>query len=100
MNGEEQGYLAPLDKGGLGVLGDRPETLRRLRWRCRRGLLELDVWLDRFASKGLRQLTESQCELFERLLQEADADLLAWLQGRQPVPAAYEQMIADIRAAG
>lgn len=82
-----------------GSISSNEETLRRLRWRCRRGLLELDVWLDRFANTQLPQLNAAQCGQLEQLLQEADADLLAWLQGQQPVPAAYEQMIAGIRAA-
>jgi very-short-patch-repair endonuclease/succinate dehydrogenase flavin-adding protein (antitoxin of CptAB toxin-antitoxin module) len=75
------------------------ENLRRLRWRCRRGLLELDVWLSRFTESRLADLSQTECGLLEMLLNEADADLLAWLQGRQAVPAEYEQTIADIRAA-
>ncbi|NWG38977.1 MAG: succinate dehydrogenase assembly factor 2 [Hydrogenophilaceae bacterium] len=74
-------------------------SLRRLRWRCRRGLLELDVWLQGFAAARLETLTASQCAILEAILGEADADILAWLDGRQPVPVAYEQMIADMRAA-
>lgn len=72
---------------------------RRLRWRCRRGLLELDVWLERFANESLENLTSQHCELLERLLREADADILAWLQGQQAVPPAYEQMLSRIRMA-
>ena len=98
MKGEEYGYIAPLDKEGLGGLGDRPET-RRLRWRCRRGLLELDVWLQGFAAARLGSLTGPQCAILETILGEADVDILAWLEGRQPVPAAYEQMIAEMRVA-
>lgn len=75
------------------------ETLRRLRWRCRRGLLELDVWLDRFSNTQLPQLNAAQCRQLEQLLQEADVDLLAWLQGQQPVPEAYEQMVSSVRTA-
>ncbi len=100
MKGEGGEDLAPLDKGGVGGFVGRTETLRRLRWRCRRGLLELDVWLERFASAQLPRLTEQQCELLEKLLKEADADLLAWLQGRQPVPEVYEQIVYSVRTAG
>lgn len=81
-----------------GVLPNE-ETLRRLRWRCRRGLLELDVWLGRFANTQLSQLNAAQCGQLEQLLQEADVDLLAWFQGQQPVPEAYEQMVSRVRMA-
>ncbi len=75
------------------------ETLRRLRWRCRRGLLELDVWLERFTGTQLQKMNAAQCRQLEQLLQEADVDLLAWLQGQQPVPEAYEQMVSSVRTA-
>lgn len=100
MRHEESDDLAPPDKGGVGGFGDNAETLRRLRWRCRRGLLELDIWLVKFAGARLHQLTEPQCEQLEKLLKEADADLLAWLQGRQPVPEVYEQIVYSVRTAG
>ena len=100
MRHEESDDLAPRDKGGVEGFRDNAETLRRLRWRCRRGLLELDVWLERFASAQLHRLTAGQCELLEELLREADADLLAWLQCRQPVPEVYEKMVSNVRTAG
>ncbi|MGD9872549.1 MAG: succinate dehydrogenase assembly factor 2 [Thauera sp.] len=74
--------------------------LRRLRWRCRRGLLELDLWLEHFVIASLNGLSEEECSAFEALLQEADADLLAWLEGRAPAPADHARMVGIIRAAG
>lgn len=76
------------------------DCLRRLRWRCRRGLLELDLWLARFAETGLSQLSDEECSAFEALLEEADADLLAWLEGRQPAPGNHARMIGIIRTTG
>ncbi len=76
------------------------DRLRRLRWRCRRGLLELDLWLQRFAVTGLENLSDEECGVFEALLEEPDADLLAWLEGREAAPAAYAGMVVMIRAAG
>ncbi len=77
-----------------------PNRLGRLRWRCRRGLLELDLWLHRFAEDGLDALSNEECTAFESLLQEADADLLAWLEGREPPPVGHARLIEKIRASG
>jgi len=71
--------------------------LRRLRWRCRRGLLELDLWLGRFAASQLQRLSQNECAALEALLEEADADLLAWLEGRQAVPENHAQLLETIR---
>ena len=76
------------------------KELERVRWRCRRGLLELDLWLARFADAGLAGLSDEECGDFEALLEEADADLLAWLEGRQTVPADHAAIIERIRASG
>lgn len=78
--------------------GCKTDQLRRLRWRCRRGLLELDIWLERFAAGELNRLTPAECAALEALLEEADADLLAWLEGRQPAPAGHALLIERIRA--
>lgn len=78
----------------------KTDRLRRLRWRCRRGLLELDLWLQRFADAGLGRLSDEECAAFEALLQEADADLLAWLDGRETAPGNHARMVGIIRASG
>lgn len=47
----------------------------RLYWRCRRGLLELDIVLQRFLDKYYAQLDEAQLKTFESLLLLPDNDL-------------------------
>ena len=49
--------------------------LKRLRWRCRRGLLENDLVLERFLELYGAQLTEEQAEAFGRLLDFGDNEL-------------------------
>ncbi len=95
-----EGCLAQASAGGEDENTAHEDRLRRLRWRCRRGLLELDLWLQRFADAGLVDLSDEECGAFEALLQEADADLLAWLEGREPVPATHARMLGLIRAVG
>lgn len=79
-------------------MAEDPGSLRRLRWRCRRGLLELDLWLQRFAAARLERLSAEECRALEALLEEADADLLAWLEGRQEVPPGHVRIIELMRA--
>lgn len=53
------------------------KRIERIRWRCRRGLLELDLLLQRFLDKYDSQLNEQQIDQFESLLSLSDQDLLA-----------------------
>lgn len=55
----------------------------RLKWACRRGMLELDVLLMPFVETGFKQLDEQQKVDFERLLTSDDPDLFAWFMGHQ-----------------
>ena len=57
----------------------------RLRWRCRRGLLELDLVLERFLQTRFDHLTPEQQQAFERLLDLPDNDLLDLAMGRAEV---------------
>ena len=59
------------------------KELERARWRCRRGLLELDIVLQRFMDQYYTQLDESGLEQFERLLALPDNDLWELITARQ-----------------
>ncbi|MDG2203115.1 MAG: succinate dehydrogenase assembly factor 2 [Burkholderiales bacterium] len=48
----------------------------RIRWSCRRGLLELDLVLQRFLNDHYLSLTAEQKKTFTRLLGLPDNDLL------------------------
>jgi len=58
----------------------------RLRWHCRRGMLELDVILQRFADQDLDRLDAAALAVLERLLEQSDPDLMDWLLKGEPVP--------------
>lgn len=60
-----------------------PKRLARLRWACRRGMLELDVLLLPFVDSTFETLTYHQQETLERLLTCDDPDLFAWFMGHQ-----------------
>lgn len=53
----------------------------RLKWACRRGMLELDVLFMPFVEHGFKELSEEKQEIFERLLTFDDPDLYAWFMG-------------------
>lgn len=52
------------------------EELNRLRWQCRRGLLELDLVLGRFLETHGDQLQGEPLTSFKTLLDYSDNDLL------------------------
>ncbi|MCB1934794.1 MAG: succinate dehydrogenase assembly factor 2 [Nitrosomonas sp.] len=51
------------------------KAFERARWRCRRGMLELDLILQRFMDAYYKQLNGKELEQFEQLLSMADNDL-------------------------
>jgi antitoxin CptB len=57
-----------------------------LRWRCRRGMRELDVLLDRYLRERYPCAPESEQQAFEALLDLPDPQLHAYLMRRE-VPA-------------
>jgi antitoxin CptB len=63
------------------LLGER--ALSKLRWRCRRGLLENDLFIERFFSRHEASLTARQGEVLGELMELADNDLLDLLLRRK-----------------
>jgi antitoxin CptB len=57
-------------------------ALDRLKWRSRRGLLELDLVFERFWKRTGDRLDDAQAAVLERLLQLPDNDLLDLVMGR------------------
>ena len=57
--------------------------LSKLRWRCRRGLLENDLFIERFFARYAQELTKRQAEALGQLMDLADNDLLDLLLRRR-----------------
>ncbi len=55
----------------------------RVRWNCRRGLLELDVVLTRFLDRHFESLSPQQRDAFKRMLDYPDNDLWDFVTGKQ-----------------
>jgi succinate dehydrogenase flavin-adding protein (antitoxin of CptAB toxin-antitoxin module) len=62
---------------------DDRET-ERLRWRSRRGLLELDLVFERFFEGEFKRLDEAGLRKLDALLKLPDNDLLDLVMGRTP----------------
>ncbi|NQY35090.1 MAG: succinate dehydrogenase assembly factor 2 [Alteromonadaceae bacterium] len=55
----------------------------RLKWACRRGMLELDVLFTPFVDEAYDDLSEENKATFERLLEGEDPELFAWFMGHE-----------------
>ena len=54
------------------------DQIRCLKWRSRRGMLELDVLLEPFTRETLPELNEEDQQAYVRLLECEDPDLFSW----------------------
>ena len=70
----------------------------RIRWRCRRGLLELDLVLQRFLEHRFDRLDAEQRQRFDELLDEPDNDLLDLALGRRESAPRYRAVVEMLRA--
>ena len=71
------------------------EALNRLKWRCRRGLLENDLFIERFFRRHEATLTTSQASGLQALMELADNDLLDLLLARREPTSELD--CADVR---
>jgi len=55
---------------------------KQLRWRCRRGVRELDLLLSRFLETDYPELDEQGQDAFARFLEIQDPVIMDWLFGR------------------
>jgi antitoxin CptB len=58
-------------------------ALSKLKWRCRRGLLENDLFIERFFARHEARLTLRQAAALNELMDLADNDLLDLLLRRR-----------------
>ena len=71
--------------------------LNRLRWRSRRGMLELDLLLLPFFDDVFHDLYEHEQQVFIRLLDQDDPDLLYWFsQKGQSDDTELQEMVDKI----
>lgn len=71
----------------------------RIRWRCRRGLLELDLVLREFLRVDFERLGPDEKADFARLLDAADNDLWDWVSARSdPDDRGLDDLVKRLRS--
>jgi succinate dehydrogenase flavin-adding protein (antitoxin of CptAB toxin-antitoxin module) len=90
-----------IEEGGLRSVGKADgRVLERLRWRSRRGMLELDLILTRFLQTKVEALSQEEIGIFDEVLRLSDKDFLDLLMGRaECLDQRIKPMIDMIRAA-
>ena len=71
--------------------------LKKILYRAEhRGFREADIIIGGFAEKHLEQLSPEQLDEFERLIDQPDQDLYAWIIGREPIPEQFAGEVMDL----
>ena len=80
-------------------MSGQPVEYAELKWRCRRGMLELDILLNSYLEKSYREMSPEQGAVFREMLDYPDQVLLDLLMGNmQSSDAAISSMVTEIRA--
>jgi antitoxin CptB len=75
------------------------DRIAKLKWRCRRGMRELDALLLAFVEREADSLSAAETTQFEQILELPDPLLHAYLLGRSAPPdAATAALLERIRA--
>lgn len=83
-------------RAALGYGMDADHIDRQVVQQCRRGLLELDLLLNRFLQKQYTALSQTDRQRFYALLDRTDTELLHWLTGKEPCEPDYADLIEKI----
>jgi antitoxin CptB len=74
--------------------------LNRLRWRCRRGMLENDLILARYLDARGTAISAEEVVALDRLLDLPDGELWELIAGRsEPADAGLLPVVAQLRSA-
>ncbi|PIP79789.1 MAG: hypothetical protein COW84_08655 [Gammaproteobacteria bacterium CG22_combo_CG10-13_8_21_14_all_40_8] len=69
----------------------------RVRYQCRRGMLELDVFLGPFCAAKYHSMDLAQKQHFVIFLEESDPDIFAWLMKYTVAPDKFQDLANEIR---
>lgn len=70
----------------------------KIRWKCRRGMLELDMVLERYFRESVIGMSDEDKRLFYDFLDTSDQTLLHWVFGQEdPDTNDYLRFVNDLR---
>ena len=78
------------------MMDDR--RLALLRWRCRRGMLENDIVLERYLASRGAAITDEEVAMLDRLLDMTDNDLWDLIAGRAEPDESLAPVVRALRA--
>jgi antitoxin CptB len=80
------------------MTGIDPLELGRLRWRCRRGMKELDLLLGRYVEERFCSASNADQQAFRQLLDAQDTVIYAYCLGGETPPEGLAGLIGRITA--
>jgi len=89
---------APAEETAPDAAADARADFGRLRWRCRRGIKELDVLLERYIDQRFRAASADEQAAFRQLLATQDTIIYAYCLGQQRPPDRFLHLIERITA--
>ena len=72
-------------------------NIEKLKWACRRGMLELDILLQRYLEHGYPQASADERAQFIALLSCEDQHLFDWLMYKKEPDAVHQAMVKKIQ---
>ena len=69
------------------------KEMARLKWRCRRGMRELDFLLGRYLEEDYPGVSAQEQEAFRAFLELPDPMIFSWITGRERPP---EGLVSEI----
>ena len=70
---------------------------RKVIYRARRGLKELDYYIDPYVREHYLKASEAEQAIFAQLMEEEDPDLLDWFLFNQQQKAEYAELINKLK---
>lgn len=78
------------------AMSELPPRLARLKFRAwHRGTREADYMIGCFFDRFHAEWSEEDIDLFERMIEEEDVDIMAWALGTQTIPEEYRGPLLD-----
>lgn len=72
------------------------DGLNKLRWRCKRGTLELDLMLQRYLDRRYLSAAADEKQAFLQLLELEDSELLRYLMGERRCDKVSVQALIEL----